>query len=76
MFIFLANSAIKISIVGMVTFVFNLIANGVFRAMFYSTASRHNRRPVNPFVPNIKMIAEFVYLGELTCYYYYLQYLF
>jgi hypothetical protein len=48
----------------MVTFVSNPIANGVFRAMFYSTASRHNRRPVNPFVPNIKMIAEFAYLGK------------
>jgi hypothetical protein len=58
----------------MVTFVSNPIANGVFRAMFYSTASRHNRRPVNPFVPNIKMIAEFAYLGKLT--HYYFKYLF
>lgn len=56
---------IKISTVGLVTFVSNPIVNGVFRAMFFSTASRRNRRLVNLFVPNIKTIAESAYLGKL-----------
>ena len=57
-------SAIKISIVGLVTFVSFPFVNAAFRAMFISTASRHDRRWVNPFAPDMKTIVESVCQGK------------